>query len=83
MGLLKRIITRPAFVDVVFPDRECQTYITRINLLKEFPEIFGDVTPPPVNPTDPTDPTDPSDPDPTVKLRKDRKSQRVRREKEA
>jgi hypothetical protein len=75
--------SRPAFVDVVFPDRECQMYIARINLLKEFPEIFGDITPPPVEPTAPTDPNDPSDPDPTVTLRKDRKTRRARREKEA
>lgn len=72
--------SRPAFVDVVFPDRECETYIARIDLLREFPEAFGDITPPPV---DPIDPIDPSDPDPPVTLRKDRKVRRSRREKEA
>ena len=72
-----------AFVDVVFPDGECQTYIARMNLLREFPEIFGAITPPPVDPIDPIDSNDPDDPDPTVTLRKDRKIRRERRKKEA
>jgi len=75
--------SRPAFVDVVFPDRECERYIARIDLLREFPEVFGDITSPPVDPVDPSDPADPSDPDPTVTLRKDRKIRRTKREKEA
>jgi hypothetical protein len=73
----------PAFVDVVFPDRECKTYIARINLLKEFPDIFGDITLPSVGPNAPKEPNNPNDPDPTVKLRKDGKVRRERRKKEA
>lgn len=41
-GNNKQDNSRPAFVHVVFPDKPCKSYLTRIDLLERFPEVVAE-----------------------------------------
>jgi hypothetical protein len=56
----------PSFIHVVFPDRDFQTYIHRINLFKKFPDLLDELQ---------GRPTDQTPPPPPLFLRKNRRAE--------